>query len=159
MTKEIGKVFVDDVKINRFKLEEECEQHAQVYWYYAELLAKARSNRDAIENALKLKKAEVNMAIRTTPEVYVGNVKVTESVVESTVEINADVQKYKTELLAAESEVYTLEAAVTAMTHRKSELDNLVQLWIKAYYASPDGGKPSQTGDAQAAVRAAMNNK
>ena len=152
-----GKDYSEDVSINRFKLEQESEKQPSLFYYYADLLATAKADRDSLEERLDFTNAAYEMDLRTAPGRYLGEVKVTEGTIKAAVDSNPKAQAIRLEYLDKSKEIYHLEAAVKSLEHRKSELDNLVQLWIKGYYAAPDGGKPSATDDVQNQMRKNLN--
>jgi len=129
--------FSDDVKINKYKLEEECEKHAGLYFYWAEKLAEAKNKLNHAEDALKLTSAEEELRIRNNWDD--SNGKQTEAGIKAVLETK--IQKAKVNIQTAQDDVNILYAAVSAMDHRKSELDNLVTLLVKGFYAAPNGGK------------------
>jgi hypothetical protein len=138
--------FEVDVKVNKYKLDEENEKQASLYNYWASLLADAKTEKDDAEDALTLVKAKADADVRQTAAD--NSEKVTEAVVQGRVLDSPKVQKAQQRVRDAKSQVYHLEAAVKALEHRKSSLDNLTVLWTKSYYATPDGGKPATAGDA-----------
>lgn len=157
MDKEFGEDFVKDVKINRFKLAEECEQHSSLYQYYADLLADARTKVDSSKDRLNVVEAKLELDIRTNPP---ENLKITDSVVKALVQSDEKVEKQKEDLREAKRGLYHLEVAVTSLEHRKRQLDNLVQLLIAGYYSAPKTErKPDtrETDKASAKVRDRLN--
>jgi len=147
--------FAADVTINRFKLEEECAKQPSLYHYWAEKLADAKSAVDAAYNNVKLVTAQREMYHRQLAAN--AQVKTTEATIAATVETDEQVQEAKSLYQQAQSTQYHLEAGVKALDHRKSELDNLTQLWIKSYYSRPDGGKGSVGDDVSNEIRKNLN--
>lgn len=132
MTKTIGEDFAEDVKINRMKMEEECAFQPEVYYYYSSQLADARAGKDAAKDRLDLILGQREIAIRRNPP---DDMKVTESVITALVIQDTEVQSAKEDYRKACEKTDILYAAVAALDHRKSQLDNLVQLWTKNYYS------------------------
>jgi len=58
------RLFSDDIKINKYKLEEECEKQASIYFYWAEKLALAKTLLDEAIDKSKLIAAQTEMEIR-----------------------------------------------------------------------------------------------
>jgi len=132
--------FEEDIKINKFKLAEECEQHASKYWFWANKLAEAKNDLGDSEDALKLISAQADSNYRENwNESEWG--KKTEGSVSGKVLSDEKVRKAKEKLIENQHDVNTLIAAVSAMEHRKGMLDNEVKLLIGGFYASPNGGK------------------
>lgn len=132
---ELDRDIKEDVKINRFQLERECEDHSSLYYYYAEQLAEARKTRDFLKDKLKSEQAKVEMQYRTSELTL--DCKMTESSISSAVEINSGIQKIKQEFLQADYECNQLQAMEESMKQRKSMLDYLIQLYIREYYSDP----------------------
>jgi hypothetical protein len=130
--KTFGNDFQQDIRINRFKLDEECEIQPALYHYYAEEYAQARSVRDAAKDKLDLVLGEREIHIRRNPP---DDMKVTEGVISALLVQDSDVQAAKEAYRVAQAKVDLLYAATTSLDHRKSELDNLVTIWTKDYYS------------------------
>jgi len=121
----------EDLKINRFKLEEECVKNVSFHDYVAEIYAQTKAERDKKENELKKLMAEKDLFFRKFPP---KDLKVTESVISSLVETDSVVVKKKKELLDIRERYYMLEAFMSVLESRKYEVQNLVKLWIGGYY-------------------------
>jgi hypothetical protein len=145
----------EDIKINRFKLEQECEIQPSLYHYWAEQEAESKAIVDRLKNKLKLVRAQVELNLRDS-----FAKKPTEAEITAHVERSPDVRETAEQLEHETAILYKMNAAVRALEHRKNELDNLTQLYIKAFYAKPDGG-PRHTGvdEAAAGVRDRLNKK
>ena len=152
------RIFSEDVSINRYRLEEECEKHPGVYHYWAEKLAEAKAECDDAELELSRTLASSEIALREGAEV--SGKKITENGVKAALEVDAKVKAARDAVKAAFRTRYRIEAGVKALEHKKSELDNLVQLYAKSYYARPDGG-PRPTGTDMASIdnRKALNSR
>lgn len=143
----------EDVRINRFKLEEECDRHPSIYFYWAEKLAEVKAETDHLTAREKYLRAKAAHDLRTNPP---DGRKLTEAGIAEETELNGEVQKVSIELNEKKKQRYHLEAAVESMNNRKRELDNLVDLYIRGYYQTPNGRKPS-TDDVQEAHRNRLN--
>jgi hypothetical protein len=133
--------FQKDLSINKYKLDEECLSHSSRYAYYAEACAVAKSAVSKAGDNLKFVTAEANLRIRKT---YADNgQKFTEAVIASELEIDNLVIKARDELREAEEIYGRLQVAVNAMDARRSELDNLVKLYVAGYFSTVDGNKKS----------------
>jgi len=126
-----GDDFAEDVKINRFKLDEDCELQPSLYHYYAEEQANARAERDACKDKLELILGQREIYIRRNPP---DDMKVTEAVVTALLVQDTEVLTAREALRKAQAKVDILYAATTALDHRKGMLDNLVSMWSKDYY-------------------------
>ncbi len=137
----------DDVKVNRFRLDEECEKHAGLYHGWAEQLADAKDAVNTADDRLKFILAERELIIRKNLEIE--GAKTTEGMVKAKLETDQEVLDAREACREAAKNQYHLEAATKSMEHRKSELDNLVTLYAKAYFSRPEGrnGVTEQVGD------------
>lgn len=151
MAKVIGEDFSSDIKINRFKLEEECELQPFMYQAYGEHYANAKTKRDACKDKLDLILAQRDMYYRMNPP---AEVKATEAVYAALLAQDTEVLNAKEELRKANEALYHLDVAMTSLDHRKAQLDNLVALWTKSYYS---GTNP--TKDAEIDARKRLNKK
>lgn len=129
--------FADDIKINKFKLDDVCEKHPGLYHYYADKLAEAKSDLNDAEDKLKLIQAEQELFIRNNWDDKNG--KQTEAGVKAVLETDGKVQNQKEIVRNLQREVNTYTASVIAMDHKKAELDNLVRLLIAGFYSVPNG--------------------
>ncbi len=135
METDYGFDFAKDVHINRFKLADECEQHASLYQFYSYLLADAKTKVDKAKDKVGMIEAGQELSIRKDPPEHIA--KITDAVVKALVQSDSGVLEAKDNLSEAKQELYPLESAVTALEHRKRMLDNLVQLLISGYYSAP----------------------
>jgi hypothetical protein len=151
--------FGTEHKINKYHLPEECERHVSAYHYWAEQAAEAKSDLNDLETALKLIIAQTEIKLRTKwNDVKYG--KQTDAAVKAAIEINTEVMTTKQEICAMQRRVNILAAEVYTMEHRKAELDNLVTLFIKGFYAAPHGGKQeTPTDEIQRKLNKNLNHK
>ena len=147
--------FQKDLSINKYKLDEECLSHSSRYAYYAEACAVAKSAVSKAGDNLKFVTAEANLRIRKT---YADNgQKFTEAVIASELEIDNLVIKARDELREAEEIYGRLQVAVNAMDARRSELDNLVKLYVAGYFSTVDGNKKSVNEQTSNDIRKNLN--
>ena len=132
--------FDDDIKFNKYQLEEVCEKHASIYWYWANKLAEAKNALGDSEDALKLVTAQADGNYRETWDENKWGKK-TEASIAGKVASDSQVREYKDKFISNQHEVNTLIAAVSAFDHRKGMIDNEVKLLIGGFYATPNGGK------------------
>jgi len=146
----------NDLKINKFKLEDACEIQPSLYMYYAEELATTKVQKDIIDDKLDFVMSEVELAIREKPP---EGIKITESTIKSLLVKNSGIQRYKEKLRKAKEKVYYLEAAVKALEHRKHELNNLVTLYVAGYYSKPVGKRENPRDQARKKLKRNLNKK
>ena len=144
--------FEQDIKINRFQLDVACERQPELYGTYAEKLAELRSRRDKLKDKLKLASAEISLGHRKNPP---EGLKITDSTIASLTETDPSVIKVKDELHRVEKRFNEYDAAVTAFEHRRSMLNNLVELYHIGYFSDPDQPNTEATD----AVRSNLNKR
>lgn len=146
---------IEDVKINRFKLEEESETHPSIYYHYSELLVQAKDARDTSKAEYKKILASIELAYR------VGKLeldcKVTEKAIESAVQVHPDVVAAQDRYLLAEKAVNSAQSAEESLRQKKGMLDNLIQLYVMQYYSNPTGNKYNKSESGATAVRGNLN--
>jgi hypothetical protein len=140
------KDFGEEIKINRFKLEEECERHVSLYHYYSKARAETKAELDDANDKLKLASAEVDQYLRGHwDEPSYG--KQTENALKNVLETHPRITKLKDSIRDIQKNLYILDASTFALDHRKSMLDNLVTLLVKGFYSAPNGGKRKDAND------------
>ena len=145
-----------DLKINKYKLDEECLTHASTYNRYAEIATKSKTELTKAKDKLSLITAQRNIAIRE--EIIKSGSKVTEKMIESYLETDKEVLKAKKEVREAEEVNATFNSMLDSFDHRKSELDNLVKLYCAGYY-SVVGKKETSTETTEKDIRKNLNKK
>ena len=145
-----------DLKINKYKLDEECLTHASTYNRYAEMATKTKTELTKAKDKLSLITAQRNIAIRE--EIAKSGSKVTEKMIESYLETDKEVLKAKKEVREIEEVNATFNAMLDSFDHRKSELDNLVKLYCAGYY-SVVGKKETSTETTEKDIRKNLNKK
>lgn len=145
-----------DLKINKYKLDEECLTHASTYNRYAEMATKTKTELTKAKDRLTLITAQRNIAIRE--EIAKSGSKVTEKMIESYLEVDKEVLKAKKEVREIEEVNATFNAMLDSFDHRKSELDNLVKLYCAGYY-SVVGKKETSTETTEKDIRKNLNKK
>ncbi|HUW45663.1 MAG TPA: hypothetical protein VMW50_07695 [Dehalococcoidia bacterium] len=161
MEKEFERDYHQDVKINKFKLPDECEQHASIYLYWAEHLANAKSDLNDAKKRADFIASETGLSIRTHWQDDDG--KLTNDAVNAKVDNNEKVINSRDKLQTLERRINILSAVVSAMDHRKSELNNLTSLVLGGFYATPHGSNSGKhegvTESAERGIRNKLNKK
>lgn len=148
--------FENDLKINKFKLDEECLSQASIYFRYAEASVEAKKALSKAKDNLELVSSTRNIELRE--ELTSKGVKVTESLINSALLKDEAVLEAKENLRKSEFVYGKITVAVQAMDARKSELDNLVKLYCAGYFSSPSGVKKSDANEqASKEVRKNLN--
>ncbi len=125
------KVDIDDLALDK----EWVSQPTQVL-RWTEELARARKAADAAKNKLEVVHAELDREIRQVPDNF-GLSKVTETVVAETIILQEEHQDALSELADAKYELNMVQAAVTALDHKRKALEGLVNLHAMQYHAEP----------------------
>lgn len=152
--------FEQDLSIDKFKLDQECLSHPSLYYRYSDMLAEAKHDVGLKADNLKLVMGEANISIRNN--FIKREIKFTEAVIASEVESNADVLSARDALRKSELILSKLQAGVSAFEHRKSQLDNLVKLYVAGYFSTPAGAakpKAEQNERASQEMRSGLNGK
>lgn len=133
----IGEDFGQDIKVNRFKLDEENEISGELYNVWSERYSEARGAVDAAKDKLELTTAQHTLYYNANP---VDGIKPTVDNVKAMVEQDTEVQAAKDEYRQALAKRYTLDGAMGALDSRKSAVDNLVKLMVTGYYNTKQTG-------------------
>jgi hypothetical protein len=123
----------EEVKIDRTKLDVECEQSAETLYYYSKELAVARTNLDSANTNMKNVTAKKQLYYRTTPP---EGLKVTEAVIDAAVTNDKEVQDAVATVDAEQAKVNLLYAAVNSLNEKSLRLKDLVSLHNNAYFNS-----------------------
>jgi len=145
--------FKEDVSIDRFNLDTEAERQPSLCYAYNEMLADVERDLNRLSDQLGLMSAKMDLNIRQNPP---EGIKITESTILSLVTQDDGIIKKKEEIVDKKREVAVLWAAVKAINHRESELDNLVKLYLSGYYADPNRSRADEGSDD---VRGHLNRK
>jgi len=124
---DIDKNLLDDEWINQPKL----------YFKWAVQLEDAREDLDNAKADFDLVKAEVDLAIRNDPNKYDLPDKITEKMIAAAVPVQPEYEEAQKVFFLTKHQVGVLQAAVTALDHRKKALEKLVDLHGQKYFASP----------------------
>jgi hypothetical protein len=129
---------IDDlVALDRYALDIEAEKSAASLQTYGQMHAQARADKDTAEAEMKRVSAEVELEVRKTDPHEFGLDKFTESSIAAVVGASREVDDVVKKLVEAKKKVYELEAAVSALNDKSSQIKNLVSLWIGGYFAEP----------------------
>jgi len=149
----------EEIKINRFKLEEECEIQPSLYFEYSRRLSEMKSKRDKLNEGISYRSAVIELEFRTDPYRFISSdVKVTEGVVKSFLESNLELKRMRSELMEVLEELNELDSVCRSLEHRKSMLNDLVTLYLNNYYSDPSG-RYSKVDEIQSGVREKLNKK
>lgn len=135
--KEIQEVSIlNTLRINKYKLDDECENQPNLYFYWSKQLTDEKSNKMRLENKLEYLSAKADLDLRKSPP---EGVKITEGSIKALLAEDKSLQRVKESILDSKERIYHLESVVRALEQRRSDLDNLVVLYSKNYFALPTG--------------------
>jgi hypothetical protein len=129
-----------EIGIDKHALDDEWLKQPSLYIKYVELSAEANRIRDLKREAIDVIKAECSMIIRDNPEKF-GLTKVTEAAIQNVLLQDDQVNKTLMNYHVCKKEAEILAGVVRAFEQRKKALENLVQLQISGYFASPSTKK------------------
>ena len=121
-----------DVEIDQYNLEAECITMSSTYYNYADMAREAKALVSEKTDMLKVIQAERNIAIRE--QCANEGKRVTEDIIKSMVQCDADVVNAMKELRDATATFDRISVGVKALEIKKSELDNLVKLRCNSSY-------------------------
>jgi len=124
-----------DIDMNQ--LDVEWLRQPRMFFTTAEALAEARRDFEQAKSELDLTDAELDKAIRANPEEYGLPQKTTETMISKTIIACENHTAASDEIQMKKHRVDVLQAAVTALDHRKKALENLVQLHGQNYFSTP----------------------
>jgi hypothetical protein len=124
-----------DLRIDKYKLEEECEKNVTFTKIINDEVAKYRSKVDKWEREVKKLNNEKDLYYRMNP---LEDVKVTEPSIKSMVGSDVEVIEAESKLVEAKKQLHEAESLLWAVNDRQAQLKNLVSLWIGGYYSKPD---------------------
>ena len=128
--------FVELIKINKYRLDEECISQSNLYYTYAEKAQEAKNYVSKCDDYLKLVLSDAQLVVRK--KFNDTGVKFTEAVVGAEVERLASVREAREELRKAQDLYGKSMIAVQAIENKRSELDNLVKLYCAGYFSTVD---------------------
>jgi len=131
----------DFFAIDQNKLDREWVQQPALCRKYSERLAAAQQELEQAEAALEVMDADLDYKYRRRAEKE--KKKVTETVIKSQVCRSIEHLTRVGQVQEARYKVNMLKAAVKTIDHRKTALENLVDLRLADYFSEPRAGKSS----------------
>ena len=129
--------------IDKNLLDDEWLGQPKLYFNWAIQLEDARADFEEVKAAFDVVKAEVDLEIRTTPDAY-DLVKATEKSIAAALIVQPEYEEAQQKVFTAKHRVGILQAAVTALDHRKKALEKLVDLHGQKYFATPRASEQSR---------------
>lgn len=142
--------------IDKDRLDEEWLEQPSKYFIYAQRLADAKRVYDNASNKESTTYAMLSSKVRANPKKYFGSTnKPTEGAINAKVVRLTAYREAQQEKIDAKYDVDVLQAACTALEHRRRALTDLVQLHLSSYFAE---SKPKGKGMRDMADDAIMRN-
>jgi len=126
-----------DIEIDQDALDLEWLEQPSLMLKYAKNLAFWKRQVEKAKTQLELVKAKLDREIRENPESFEINTKLTEAVVFNTIIKQPEYIEANLDVINSKYEQNVAQAAVDAVDHRKSALENLVRLYGQQYFAGP----------------------
>jgi len=151
-----------ELKINKYKLDDECENQPNLYNYYSTQLADMKTEKGILKNRLKFFSSKIELDILSTTNekgITPEGVKITISSMTALLTTHETIVKINDELVQVEKAIYHLEAAVESFQQRRADLDNLVKLYGNNYFSLPVGVRKDGNTEASMDARKKLNKK
>ena len=132
------------ISIDQNALDKEWLRQPELMYDYSVQLADARSAMDLAKNKAEVVYAQLDADIRANPTQY-GINKISETAIKNAIASEKAYRISQRKVLETRHELDILQAAVTALDHKKQALQNLVTLHGQSYFSSPSA---SATGKA-----------
>jgi len=127
----------EKLQIDKFRLEECCQEQPGLYREVGELFVLAKSDAKRLKDKVEYVKSDLMVAIRANPAKY-GIDKVTEGAIASTIILQKEYQGILTEANEADELASTLQIFLSSVEQRKSMLKDMTSLFIHNYYSDTD---------------------
>ncbi len=144
-----------DLSVDKNRLDDEWEGQPLLCFRYMAMLADARRDLDEAKSDFDLIKAELYREISKDPETF-GLAKTTEKAIESAIPTDQRHHDAQAAVIEARHAMDIVQAAVTAIEHRRKTLEYEVQLFLADYYSrvrTPEGAKDKVREIERKAVR------
>jgi len=129
--------YEEDLAIDEHALDSEWLDQPRHMFRYCRMLADAHREMDFAKEALAVRKAQLDLEIRSAPESF-GITKLTEAALSAAVLMHEDYRAANKVFLTAQYNHEVVQGAVRSFDHRKSALENLVRLHGASYFAGPE---------------------
>ena len=130
--------------IDKNILDEEWLNQPKLYFRWAVQLEDAKASFEEAKQEFDVIKAEVELKIRDDPTEYDLPEKTTEKMIATALMLTPEYKSGQLDMNTAKYRVGILQAAVTALDHRKKALEKLVDLHGQKYFATPRASEHSK---------------
>lgn len=129
--------------IDKNLLDDEWLNQPKLYFRWAVQLEDARADLEIAKAEFDVVKSELDLNIRTSPDDY-DLPKVTDKAIAAAMMTQPGYEGAQKAVFEHKHRVGVLQAAVTALDHRKKALEKLVDLHGQKYFASPRASENSR---------------
>lgn len=140
-------------QIDRDRLDWECRRQARLVYYFSQLEAEAKKKHATAKSRADVTEAEMALEVRTCPSDFNLPDKPTEAAFKAAVVASLRCKNAEQDVIMAAYDLDMIKAALTALYHKKTMLDDEVQLHLTHYRTAETG---TGTNGQQPAVRAAV---
>ena len=149
MDKKGEQEFESLLDIDKYRLDDECQQQPHLVWDYGKVSAKAGKILDEAKSNLKVVEAEVDQVIRESPGDFdlPADKKPTENAIKAAVLTSKEYQQANKKVINATYDVNIVEAANKALDHRRTSLTTLDGQDARGYFSRPKQKNRTDTGD------------
>lgn len=129
-----GEEFEEDTYLDINRLGQEVFVQPSLHEKYSRYLTNLTDERDALKLKLHLKRSEYSLEIRSDPEEWGIPIKITESAVNSTVDLIEEIQNMSFDLLQLEKYVNEATGAFKSILAKGQSLKLAGQLYVTGYW-------------------------
>ncbi len=130
--------YKEDLKIDKYSLDEEWEHQPQIYMEYSQLQAEWEIKKDRLKDLIEIEKAQLERDIRTYPEDYYLSPKPTNDAIKAIVNTDNKINQLKRRYFHFLEKTKIYAAVTRTLDHKKKALENLVMLHLAGYYSQPN---------------------
>jgi len=141
--------------IDKNILDEEWLNQPKLYFTWAVQLEDAKNAFEETKQEFDVTQAEVELEIRDKPTQFNLPEKTTEKMIATALMLTKEYQTGQSSVNKARHRVGIIQAAVTALDHRKRALEKLVDLHGQKYFATPRASEHSKEAVSDIEKRAA----
>jgi hypothetical protein len=124
----------EDIKINKYKLDRECQEHSSHYLFYSSESTIAEEKVDTLKDNLDYLTGKLDLEFRTMSD---PPCKITEGSIKSLINTDERIRDIKADIVKAKKDLNLYKGAVKGFEHRKNQLQSLKDLWCAGYYSDP----------------------
>jgi hypothetical protein len=135
-TEDYEKEYKEELKFDRYRLDEEYERQPELYMDWAKLYGQVRRERKWAEREVDRVKATIGLKVRRDSEELGLGKKPTEAAIKEIILTSEEVIEAQNYFFQVYELVYILEGAVKAFEQRKELLKGCGELWKGGYYSS-----------------------